>query len=34
MRLNVEFWTGRGDEGEAHRCGRAMAWAEHELGLR
>jgi hypothetical protein len=34
MRLGVEFWTARGDEREADRCRRAMAWAERELGLR
>jgi hypothetical protein len=34
MRLGVEFWTGRGDEGEADRCRRAMVWAEEQLGLR
>jgi hypothetical protein len=34
MQLGVAYWTGRGDLREADRCRRAMAWAEHELGLR
>jgi hypothetical protein len=34
MRLAVAFWTQRGDQAQADRCRRAMAWAERELGLR